>query len=135
MLSGLGLSEILLILLVTLVVIGPEKIPDVARMIGKGMREVRKASETFRDMFMIDEQDYGPGANHLDRERRKVGPPQERSVANTVSREAKPPAVRPVLMSPARRATAVDAVELEQAGASTACIEQPLTAPAEDIAA
>ena len=135
MLSGLGLSEILLILLVTLVVIGPEKIPDVARMLGKGLREVRKATDTFRDMFMIDEADFEQGSGQLDRERRSVGPTDERSVANTISREAPPPALRPVLMAPARRATGADTVELTAVGASSACIEQTLTAPAEDIAA
>lgn len=55
---GFSLTEILLILAVALVVLGPEKIPDVARMLGKGIREVRKASNMMRDALMID--DPGP---------------------------------------------------------------------------
>lgn len=52
---GMGMTEILLILGIILVVLGPEKIPDVARMIGKTMKEVRKASNLLRDAVMIDD--------------------------------------------------------------------------------
>ena len=40
---GLGTWEIILILVVALVFIGPDKLPQVARSIGKGMRSVRSA--------------------------------------------------------------------------------------------
>lgn len=52
---GFSFTEILLILAVALVVLGPEKIPDVARMLGKAIREVRKASNMMRDALMIDD--------------------------------------------------------------------------------
>ncbi|GEM_PF-6624171 len=52
---GMGMTEILLIMGIILVVLGPEKIPDVARMIGKTMREVRKASNLLRDAVMIED--------------------------------------------------------------------------------
>lgn len=52
---GFSLTEVLLILAVALVVLGPEKIPDVARMLGKGLREVRKASNMMRDALMLDD--------------------------------------------------------------------------------
>lgn len=54
---GMSMSELGIILLVVLVVMGPEKIPDAARMIGKAMREVRKASNLLRDAVMIDVDD------------------------------------------------------------------------------
>ncbi len=40
---GLGTWEILLILVAALVFIGPDKLPKVAKTIGKGMRQVRSA--------------------------------------------------------------------------------------------
>jgi len=41
---GLSGSEILLVLVVALVLFGSKSIPDVARMMGKGVREFRKAT-------------------------------------------------------------------------------------------
>lgn len=56
---GMSLAEILLILVVVLLVLGPERLPEIARMMGKGMREIRRASNMFRDTFMLDEQQAG----------------------------------------------------------------------------
>ncbi len=52
---GMGMTEILVIMALILVVLGPEKIPDVARLIGKTMKEVRKASNLLRDAVMIED--------------------------------------------------------------------------------
>ncbi|MCF8030312.1 MAG: Sec-independent protein translocase protein TatB [Desulfohalobiaceae bacterium] len=41
---SLGTTEILVILVVALLVIGPSKLPDVARTLGKGMAEFRRMS-------------------------------------------------------------------------------------------
>lgn len=54
---GMSLTEIVLILLVTLLVMGPEKIPEAARFMGKAMREVRKASNMLRDAVALDDLD------------------------------------------------------------------------------
>lgn len=41
-------GEILIIVLVAYLVLGPKKIPEVARMIGKGMNELRRATDDIR---------------------------------------------------------------------------------------
>ncbi len=41
-LFGISGGELLILLLVVLLLFGPRKIPEIARMIGKGMNEVRK---------------------------------------------------------------------------------------------
>ncbi len=46
---NLGAPEILLIMLVILIFFGPKKIPDLARGLGKGLREFRKASQEIQD--------------------------------------------------------------------------------------
>ena len=46
-----GGSEILLILVVVLVFFGPSKIPDLARGLGKGIREFKDASNEIRSEF------------------------------------------------------------------------------------
>lgn len=42
LLFGISGGEILILLLLILLLFGPRKIPEIARMIGKGMNEVRK---------------------------------------------------------------------------------------------
>ena len=41
---GIGVPELILILVVGLIVFGPGKLPEVGRSLGKGLREFRKAS-------------------------------------------------------------------------------------------
>lgn len=44
---GIGVPELILILIVGLVVFGPGKLPEIARSLGKGMREFKKATNAF----------------------------------------------------------------------------------------
>lgn len=55
---GISLPELVVVVVLILVVMGPEKIPDIARTLGKVMREVRRASNMMRDTLMIDEDEY-----------------------------------------------------------------------------
>ena len=52
---GLGVWEILLVLLVALLVLGPKKLPEVARSLGRGMAEFRRASSDIRNALKVDE--------------------------------------------------------------------------------
>jgi len=47
--SSLGPAEILVILLVALIVLGPNKLPGAARQVGKTLAEVRRWSQTFQN--------------------------------------------------------------------------------------
>jgi Tat protein translocase TatB subunit len=42
--SGIGIWEILLILIVALIVLGPGRLPAIARTLGKTLRAIKKAS-------------------------------------------------------------------------------------------
>jgi sec-independent protein translocase protein TatA len=44
-LFNIGPQELLLILVVALVIVGPKRLPELSRTIGKGLRELRKAQE------------------------------------------------------------------------------------------
>jgi sec-independent protein translocase protein TatA len=44
---GIGMPEILVILVVALLVLGPRKLPEIARSLGRGMAEFRRASNEF----------------------------------------------------------------------------------------
>ena len=45
---GIGIPELILILIVGLIVFGPGKLPEVGRAVGKGLREFRKASSALQ---------------------------------------------------------------------------------------
>jgi sec-independent protein translocase protein TatA len=49
MFSGIGSSEILLVVLVVLILFGSKRIPEFARALGKATREIRKAVRQIRD--------------------------------------------------------------------------------------
>ena len=51
---GIGLGEVLLILVVVLLVVGPQKLPEMAKTLGKGLRTVRKAGRELRDAVDLD---------------------------------------------------------------------------------
>ena len=53
--GGIGFWEILVILAVVLLVMGPAKIPEVARTLGKGIRAARRAGQEIRDAIDPDE--------------------------------------------------------------------------------
>lgn len=47
-----GAGEIIVIFLVVLVLFGPRRLPEIARMIGKTLHELRRASEDFKGQIM-----------------------------------------------------------------------------------
>ncbi len=51
---GIGMPELLLILAVALIIIGPKKLPDLARSLGRGMAEFKKATREFKENLDID---------------------------------------------------------------------------------
>lgn len=52
---GIGMPEFILILVVALIVIGPKKLPDLARSLGKAMGEFKKAAREFKDTMNVNE--------------------------------------------------------------------------------
>jgi TatA/E family protein of Tat protein translocase len=49
---GIGMTELLVILVIGLLVIGPKKLPELARSLGKGLAEFRRASNDMRREFL-----------------------------------------------------------------------------------
>lgn len=46
---GLGFGEILIIAIVALLLLGPDRLPEAAKTLGKGLREIRKATDDLKD--------------------------------------------------------------------------------------
>lgn len=46
---GIGLPELILIMAIALIVVGPEKLPDLAKVVAKQLLEFKKAAGTLKD--------------------------------------------------------------------------------------
>jgi sec-independent protein translocase protein TatA len=45
---GIGMPELIIIMVIALIVIGPQKLPDLAKSLGKGLAEFKKATDDFK---------------------------------------------------------------------------------------
>jgi Tat protein translocase TatB subunit len=52
---GLGMGELIVILIVALIVLGPAKLPKLAQDLGKAIREFRKAADDVKQELQADE--------------------------------------------------------------------------------
>lgn len=62
---GIGLPELILIMAVALIVVGPDKLPDLAKSLGRGIVELKKAASTLKDS-LNDEDGEKPAWNQQD---------------------------------------------------------------------
>jgi len=46
---GLSFGEIVIIAVIALLLLGPDRLPDAAKTLGKGLREIRKATDDLKD--------------------------------------------------------------------------------------
>jgi sec-independent protein translocase protein TatB len=51
---GIGMPELLIILAAALIILGPKKLPDIAKSLGKGYAEFRRATQELKDSLDID---------------------------------------------------------------------------------
>jgi len=59
---GIGTGEILLLLVIALIVLGPERMPKLARDLGRAMAEFRKTSDELRSEFLNADKYLDAGA-------------------------------------------------------------------------
>lgn len=53
---GIGMPELLVIMAIALIVIGPKKLPDLARSIGRALGEFKKATGELKSSLGVDEE-------------------------------------------------------------------------------
>ena len=51
---GIGMPEMILILAIALIVIGPKKLPDLAKSLGRAFAEFKRATSELKESFEID---------------------------------------------------------------------------------
>lgn len=52
---GIGFPELLIIMVVALIVVGPSRLPDLARALGRGYAEFRRATDELKQTFEQDD--------------------------------------------------------------------------------
>ena len=52
---GIGMPELIVIMVIALVVLGPKKLPDLAKALGRGLAEFRKATQEIKETLEMDE--------------------------------------------------------------------------------
>ncbi|HSN30638.1 MAG TPA: twin-arginine translocase TatA/TatE family subunit [Kofleriaceae bacterium] len=121
---GMGGSEILVILIVALLFLGPDKLPDAAKTISKGIRDLKKQTRVLQETIENDEH---IGGAIRDLKSALNGEPEPRPVVRKPAAPAKLPegAVDNQILPPAETAA-----ESRPAAAAAA----PAAAPAEPIA-
>lgn len=70
---GLGVSELLLIAAIALIFIGPQKLPDLARALGRGFAEFKRATDEMKGSF-AEEIRNSEARDRLSREGKLVPP-------------------------------------------------------------
>ncbi len=51
---GIGMPEMLLLLAIALIVIGPKKLPDLAKSLGRALREFKRATSDLKESMALD---------------------------------------------------------------------------------
>ena len=64
---GIGLPELILIMAIALIVVGPEKLPELAKSLGKGILELKKAASSLKES-LDEEENETPGWDPQDME-------------------------------------------------------------------
>ncbi|RKX99032.1 MAG: twin-arginine translocase subunit TatB, partial [Spirochaetes bacterium] len=83
---SIGMQELILILVIALLVVGPKKIPEMARSIGKAMKEFQKAANDVKEsvnMESILEEEEG------EEELKPAEDKEEKSQTNNKDKEEK----------------------------------------------
>lgn len=57
---GLGATELIVILVLALILLGPKRLPDVASGLGKAIRQFRKATKDLTEQLDIDDEVKAP---------------------------------------------------------------------------
>ena len=100
---NIGLPEMLIILVIALIVFGPNKLPELAKAFGKAMRDFKKATEEVKDSFKEETRDLEEIKNNLNRENLLAD--LAGAVEEEVAPESPPPTERVPEVSGAAQAT------------------------------
>lgn len=86
---GLGMGELVLILLIALIFIGPKKLPELAKGLGQGIKEFQKAAKGFSDQMQnTEEENTKPAPQVADATQQKVDSPTEKENSSETNQKS-----------------------------------------------
>ena len=89
---GIGFPELLLIMAVALIVLGPKRLPDLARAMGRGLSEFKKATDEMKQTFTEETRNHEL--------KRPLGSPGKLTPPGTIVDDPYPPEANPVEAEP-----------------------------------
>jgi Tat protein translocase TatB subunit len=90
---GIGMTELVVIFAIGLIVLGPKRLPELARSLGRGIAEFRRASTDLRREFMDATEEVRIAHPQL-------GQPEQAPPQTTPQPQAPQPATRPAAGEP-----------------------------------
>ncbi|HEX8441504.1 twin-arginine translocase TatA/TatE family subunit [Archangium sp.] len=123
---NIGAGELVFILVAALLVLGPQRLPEFARAIGKFVREFRRQTDEVRTV--VEREFYKMDQEFIDEPRPKLPPPIPAALASPVP--VVPPVVAPIAAPDAQTLAATAATPgPELAAAGTPAPPSPTTEP------
>ena len=90
---GIGFPELIVILVVALIVVGPSKLPDLARALGRGYAEFKRATDELKQTFDQDETIRGLKNEFRDAQRQAFS--MKSSFTSAINTQLSSPAPQP----------------------------------------
>jgi Tat protein translocase TatB subunit len=106
---GIGFPELLLIMALALIVLGPKRLPDIARALGRGLAEFKKATSELKQTF--EEETRSQNITRPPGSPGKITPPgamHENYPPEANPAEANPPETNPPEANPAEATPATE---------------------------
>lgn len=92
---GIGVPELVLILIIGLIVFGPGKLPEMGRTLGKGIREFRKASNALSQAINAPENQPQQPAAPAPQPQQPAAPAPQSQQPAAAPQESAAPAAKP----------------------------------------
>ncbi len=85
-------SEIFVVLFVMLLIFGPEKLPEIARNLGKGIRQLRDASNSVKKEVLKETQKVGLDTEGIEKLKKEIKDTKKimnikEEITNTIKRQ------------------------------------------------
>ena len=102
---GLGWQEILVVMVIALIVLGPTKLPDMARTVGKGIREFKSGMAGLTGLGDLGSHDASPNQQITGARTSDVTMTRSHERASELPPAGLPPAAPPPAAAPTPAAT------------------------------
>lgn len=89
---NIGTPELIIILVVALIILGPQKLPGLAKSLGRSLREFQKAAEDVKESLTRDLREEGDADDLLGTGRIEAAPPVEPPAEGRTEATAEPSA-------------------------------------------